>query len=116
METFDLKYRDTLPILEVTLLNPDGTVHDLTGATAYWLHIRLASGSLISRAMTLHGPADEGTLRYQWLATDWTDAVTPLVVGQHTMEYEMLGPAGARLTWPNNGYDELRILKDIGQG
>jgi hypothetical protein len=116
MQTFYLKYRDVMPILEVTLLNPDKTVHDLTGSTSYKLHIWLRDGGKLTRTMTLYGLATAGTLRYQWLATDWTDAVAPLVVGQNRMEYEVLGPGAARLTWPNDGYDELRIVSDVGQG
>jgi len=115
MGTFVLKYRDTMPILEVVLLNPDKTVHDLTGATSYKLHVRLRDGGTITRTMTLQGLATAGTLRYQWLAADWTDITTPLVVGQHRMEYEVLGPGAARLTWPNDGYDELRVVDDLGQ-
>lgn len=115
MNVFYLKYRDTLPVLEVELLNPDGSVHDLTGATAYNLHIRLRDGSTITRTMTKVGLDAEGHLRYAWLAADWTDPTT-LAAGQHRMEYEVLGPGAARMTWPNDGYDELRVVDDLGQG
>jgi len=134
MNVFYLKYRDTMPILEVVLHDPApigspvgtlGPVHDLTGSTAWKLHIRRPDGVIITRSMTKVGLDAAGTLSYAWLSTDW-DAVTGLVCGpaiplapsavEHTMEYEVLGPATARLTFPNGGWDVLRIISDIGQG
>ena len=34
---------------------------------------------------------------------------------EHRMEYEVIG-GSSRMTFPNDGYDVLRILADIGQG
>lgn len=130
MSVFALKYRDTRPPLEVVLKNPDRTAFDLTGSTAWKLHIWLADGSKLVRDMTKVGADTAGILRYAWISTDW-DPVSaggtvgglvarplPLAPGEreHRMEYEVLGPATARLTFPNDGYDTLRILEDIGQG
>ena len=118
MSTFYLKHRDTLPPLEVVLLNPDGSVHDLSGATSVTLHIRLNDGQTISREMDSELD-DTGLVSYEWQTTDWT--VSPkLYPGEHRMEYEVLAPAG-RLTFPNGedasepGYDTLSIADDIGQ-
>lgn len=130
MAIFNLKRGDTKPPLEVQLKNPNGTVHDLTGSTGWKLHIWLADGTKLIRDMTKVGTDEAGTLSYAWVATDW-DAVSgggtvgglvarplPLLPGEreHRMEYEVTGPGGARLTFPNDGYDTLRILEDIGQG
>ncbi len=117
MGLFHLKEGDTLPILEVALKDPDGTAHDLTGSTGWKLHVRLAGGggAVVTRNMVKQGPDVDGVLRYSWAAADWSS--TPaLVVGQHRMEYEVLGPGAARLTFPNDGWDELRIVEDLGQG
>ena len=130
MAVFSLKYRDTRPILQVQLLNPNKSVVDLAGSTTYKLHIWLADGSKLVRDMVKVGADADGTLSYTWLASDW-DAVSgggtvgglvagptlPLAQGQreHRMEYEVIG-ATSRLTFPNDGYDTLRILADIGQG
>lgn len=134
---FYLKFRDTRPILEVSLLNPDLSAFDLTGATGWKLHIRLSDGTTkLVRNLTVQGAATLGILRYTWIATDWNVASTPdadssytigglvlsptlpLTAGQleHRMEYEIIGPASARQTFPNDGYDILRIVSDIGQG
>lgn len=142
MEVFYLKERDTLPVLEVVLKNPDGTVFDLSGSTAWKLHIFLADGTTrLVRTMTKVGADVEGTLRYAWITSDWAVAssadadgsyqVGGLVVGptlpllptqrEHRMEYEVYS-LSTRLTFPNGGvsvgdaYHVLRIWNDIGQG
>ena len=109
MGTFYLKRNDTRPVLEVALLNPDGTAFDLTGATTTRLHVRLQGGGVFVRDMTVYGVATAGILRYTWLAADWTT----LVPGAHQMEYEVL-TGTARITFPNDSYDTLRIPGDLG--
>lgn len=123
MGIFYLKFRDTRPTLEVVLKNPDGSVHDLTGSTDWKLHIWLADGTKLVRTMVKVAPDTAGMLRYAWVATDWNPGALvavplPLAPGglEHRMEYEVLGPASERLTFPNTGYDVLRVLPDIGQG
>lgn len=128
MATAYLKYRDTRPILEVALKNPDDTAHDLTGATAVKLHIKRPDGTVVTRDMVVVSAA-AGTVRYTWVAADWDTSnvngyleagpeALPVRKGEfeHRMEYEVLGAAGARTTFPNDGYDTLRIVSDIGQG
>jgi len=111
-ETFCLKYRDTLPILQVVLKNPDGTVHDLTGSTAWKLHVKLEDGTVFTRDMVKVGVDTAGTLKYAWAAADW---IAGLVVGRHRMEYEVLGGGASRLTFPNDTDHVLRVTRDIGQ-
>ena len=113
MATFFLKYRDTRPILEVTLLDPDETAHDLTGVTGVKLHIKREDGTVITKDMVVDGTPSTGIVRYTWLAADWT---SDLVVGTHQMEYEVLGPSTGRLSFPNWRDDVLVISDDLGQG
>jgi len=140
MGVFHLKQRDTRPSLQVVLKNPDGTLFDHTGSSAWKLHIWLAVGSKLVRTMVRVGGApalgdpDNRPLLYEWVSTDWDAPSSPdgngsftvggLVVGpalpltpgtrEHRIEYEVTGGA-ARMTFPNDGYDTLRILQDIGQ-
>ena len=119
--TFYLKYRDTRAPLEVTLLEPDDSAHNLAGATSVTLHIRLKSGTVISRPMVIDSDPTTGIVRYTWLAADWDVADGDLVAGIHRMEYEVLGPDDERLTFPNAATltsastDRLLVTMDIGQ-
>jgi hypothetical protein len=142
MEVQNLKFRDTLPPLDVILRKPDRTIFALDGSTGYKLHILLSDGTKLTRTMTKIGTDAEGHLRYSWVSTDWDAGSSPdaggaftvggLIVGpelplakgqrEHRMEYEVLAAASARLTFPNGGvnaeeaYHVLRIWSDIGQG
>ena len=109
---FTLKHGDTLPILEVVLKNPDGSVHDLTGSTDWQLHIKLTNGVVVTRTMTKQGADAAGTLRYPWVAADWNPGGLYASPYAHRMEYEVLAGATG-LTFPNDGYDTLKIAPDL---
>jgi len=117
MAIFTLKVRDTRPILEVALKSPDGSAHDLTGSTAWKLHVKLTDGSVITRDMVIFGAATDGVLRYTWVAGDWGAGGLPLNTAprDYQMEYEVIAGT-ARLTFPNDGYDTLHVVSDLGQG
>lgn len=124
-----LKYRDTAPVLEVELLDSDGTAVDLTSADAIYLHIALENSDVrIEREMDIEGVPTLGTVRYEFEDTDWEgdEAITP---GLHRMEYEVVAGT-SRQTYPNgdpnedgdhaslgeNAYHWLRVWGDLGQG
>ncbi len=110
-----LKKLDILPILEVALKTPTGAAVDLTAATGVKLHISLGGlDTVLTRNMTVFGSPTNGVVRYQWVTTDWNAGA--LIIGSHRMEYEVLGAASARQTYPNGGYDTLIVLQDLGQG
>lgn len=111
MATFYLKYRDTLPVLSVTLTGTDGLPFNLTGYTVK-LHVALSDGTTLTRTMTVASPVS-GVAEYAWAAADWT--APGLIVGVHQMEYEAVAGA-ARITFPNNGDDTLLVVSDIAQG
>lgn len=121
MAVFELKHGDTGPILEAVLYNPDGSVHDLTGSTAWKLHIKVDDG-VVTRDMVKQGLDTAGTLRYSWTDADWTGTpglpTPPTIypVRECPMEYEVIGGT-RRMTFPNGGYgasyDTLRIVADI---
>lgn len=98
------------------LRNPDGSVHDLTGATAFKLHIKTSSTTSITRDMAKQGLDTDGTLRYTWTAADWDTGNLPIPDSPYRskscpMEYEVVG-GSSRMTFPNEGTD---ILKIVGQ-
>ena len=73
--------------------------------------------------MIIFGTATDGVVRYTWLATDWDSGglvPTPLLplsgtTREHRMEYEVINGA-SRITFPNNGYDTLRITTHVADG
>lgn len=119
MGIFYLKHGDTLPVLEVDLLNPDGTDHIASGVLSAALHILREDGVLLEREMELVQTSPT-RLRYAWSPSDW-DTSNPngylLNSVRHLMEYELLGPANARATFPNGPAtgrcDVLCIIPDL---
>ena len=94
MGVFNLKYRDTQPVLEVALLNPDLSPADLTGSTIK-LHIRLADGATrLIRDMVIQGDPLLGIVRYQWIATDWDVASGTTVDGAYPVGGLVVTPGG----------------------
>lgn len=128
MAIHTLKFRDSRPVLEVFLKNPDATAYDLTGATIWKLHVLKNDKTIFTRDMVVTGSAALGCLRYTWVAADWVEGTAggfliagptlPLAVGaaEHQMEYEIIGPSTVRATFPNDGFDTLRVTPDIAQG
>jgi hypothetical protein len=115
--THYLKHRDTRPGLVATLYDADGSVYDLTGVDAVWLHVSI-QGVTFTRQMTVDASPTTGRVTYLWLATDWTSNPA-LEVGVHLIEYEVQGPGAVRATFPNRnqvGYQHaLEVGADIGQ-
>lgn len=131
MSVFYLKRRDIRPVMVATLYKPDGTIQDITGKTVK-IHVKLSTGTLLgysderlalpgalgsgtvlTRDGQLSATPTDGTVSYTWLDTDWGTGM--LVTGGHRMEFEVLGPSTERLTFPNGGYDVLRVIDDLGQ-
>jgi len=115
MGKFYLKAGDTGTALQMTLKNPDGSVHDLTGEAAY-LHISLNDEvTKLTRNMTIVDAAN-GVVQYPWVAGDWGTGADkiPRAKGIHLMEVEALG--AKRTTFPNKGFDSLVVEADIADG
>ena len=119
MGVFFLKENDTRPIFETILKNPDGTVHVLAGTL--YLHIFLADGTTKLERTLAKFDIPNGIVRYTWVAADWNAGnlvPTPSLTPEkpiHTMEYEEVSGT-SRLTFPNDGRDELRISPHIADG
>lgn len=113
MADFYLKYRDTRPIIEVTLLDPDDAPYDLTNTDNVYLHIYLNNGTTVSKTMSINVDPTTGKASYTWQSTDWDAG--GLVKGRHRMEYEAV-TGTTRLTFPNDSYDTLNVKGDIADG
>lgn len=118
MATFSIKRGDTRPILEVSLKNPDGTAHDLTGSTTWKLHVKVNPGVTLTRDMVKQGLDTAGVLRYTFVTADWAGGANNLpstgpAVEQLEMEYEVTAGTSV-MTFPNDSYDVLQVLGDLG--
>lgn len=111
MAEFEIKSGDTLPVLQPTLINPDGTVHDLTPAVSVVLVLRWRDRTtVLTRNMTIVQPPTAGKVQYAWLAADWNEIPS----GLWLMEYVVTGPSLAQLTFPNDiDYDTLRVAPSL---
>jgi hypothetical protein len=50
----------------------------------------------------------DGTFSYDPIATDVAD------IGKFQQEWEVIYPTGKILTFPNNGYNVVKIIADLG--
>jgi hypothetical protein len=108
VETVTLKRNDRAPSIAATLKQA-GTAIDLTGSTVK-LFTRQHSNNELKidgASVTVVSPA-AGTVRYDMTAVDMDTA------GQFDLEWEITLPSGKKTSVPNDGYDRLVILADLG--
>lgn len=115
---FYLKARDTQPVFQSTLLNPDGTIYNPTGASALELHVQLEAGTF-SRTLTVIGAGSASpNVQYAWAALDWNDTApgaVNLAAGLWRVECEIVPSAGQRVSFPNLAHRWLLVTPDLGQ-
>ena len=102
------KQNDTSPALQEQLLDGTGTVVDLTGASVKFMAWFPGDTAVkINAAATIVGAATNGTVKYTPSATD-TNTVGDLMV-----EWQVTFAGGAIETFPNSGWQKVRVLDDI---
>lgn len=93
-----ITFKDTPTIDGIPMLPAD-----MVGCTVSFL---LKSTDLaIKQAAIING---DGTFSYEPVPTDVA------TVGKFQQEWELLFPSGKILTFPNNGYNVVKILADLG--
>lgn len=104
---FYIKQNDTSPSMLATLKDANNAVIDLTAASVRF-HMRKISSSavVVDNAATIV-TADEGLVRYDWLADD-TDTV-----GSYQAEFEVTYADSTIETFPNDGYIRVEVISDI---
>lgn len=114
MGTLYLKENDTEPDSVIVLKDPDDSVHVLDGTETCTLHVELddQARTKLQFALTISNAAG-GQVTWEKTAADW--GTGKLVPGLHKLEVEVVTVGGAdRLTFPNDGYDELDITPHLG--
>lgn len=103
-----VKRGDRHPHIDATLLNPDGTAVDLSGASVKFLMRSVLGGVLKVNASATVVDAAAGQVSYVWGATD-TDTA-----GDYRAEFEVTFGDGTKLTVPNDSYLPVTVLEDLG--
>lgn len=99
---FFIKQGDTGPVIRETCYNADGTVIDLTGASAIYFHLTTRGGDVLVNAAGEVADVD-GVVAYTWVDGD-SDTV-----GTHLREWELHLADGSIVTVPNDrrGYETV---------
>lgn len=105
MATLTYKAADLEPSFVATVKNADGTVPNLTTATAVTLKAKLTTGATtITRAGTFQDPAN-GIVKFTWQTGDLA------TVGIYDMEIEVTWPTSRPSTHPNDTYIPLVVVR-----
>jgi hypothetical protein len=105
--TFYIKQNDTKPIISATLINGDGSVANLTGASvAFKMRKFGETASTVDSAATIASAAN-GEVTYSWIASNTT------TVGSYEGEFQVTYADGGIQTFPNSRYIEIEIVDDI---
>ncbi len=103
--TFSLKQGDTLPALVVTCYKGDGTIQDLTGATAttFSLWDQNHQPVIADAPATVVGAPTNGQLQYAWQTADTQNA------GAFEGEFHVTFSGGGKLSFPSSGKIQVYI-------
>lgn len=115
-DVYTIKKGDTLPALTRTLKFDDGTVYDLSSATAINFIVAPRNGLIPDYANattftgSVVGAATDGVVQYAWAAGD----TSTLGVGDFYGEFEVIEGTD-RITFPNgkNQYIHICIVQDV---
>lgn len=103
---FTIRQYDLSPSIRATLLDADGQVINLTGASVT-LKLKLAGSTVvIERTMTVAN-AVQGIVQYDWVSGD-TD-----VAGTYLINFKVIYDDGSPETFPNNDNQVLNIVPSL---
>jgi hypothetical protein len=105
--TFYIKQNDTKPILSATLINGDGSVASLSGATVLFKMRKSGETSPTVDSSATISDAANGQVVYSWSASDTT------TVGSYEGEFQVTYADSGIQTFPNSRYIEIEIVDDI---
>lgn len=103
-DVFYVKQGDTAPSVTATLLNPDGTPTNLTGATVTF---RMTNGTdTVEAAAIVESPPTDGQVTYEWAPGDLD------VWGGYAAEW-IVDQSGATQTFPSDGYNWVDVVPNL---
>jgi hypothetical protein len=110
MSDFFVKQNDTNPVIQATLIGPDGTPTNLTGCTVVFHMAEKNTLAIKVNAAATPDPdqtTNPGVVRYTWTGTD-TDTV-----GDYVAEWQVTLPSGKIVTYPNVSNDTVKVTKEL---
>lgn len=106
MSDFTIKQRDNLPIITAQFVDASGAPINLTGASVKFIMTDKRGTVLVNELCDIVD-ALAGKVEYRWREGDTS------VPGLYWAEFEIVWPAGLRLTIPHDRYLEIAIVKDL---
>lgn len=110
MPLIKMKRNDTRPQLILTL-ERNGVPVDLTGAVSAKFLMKVGNQPTISKTAAFATDRTSGKVQIGWSPTDTAQ------VGEYDVEVEVTwatGPPAAVETFPNEGYQKLKVDADLG--
>jgi hypothetical protein len=107
---FVIKKGDLLPAIVATLKDANGPV-DLTGTTVKFILRKVgATATKVNATAAIDGDQvnNKGKVSYTWVGTD-TDTA-----GVYEAEWQATFTGSKPMTFPNDGYNVIRITDDLG--
>ena len=102
-----MKKGNLQPPVEATLLDGNADPINLTGATIKMVMRKVSTGVVLEKTMVIVS-AIAGTLKYDWVAGDTDNP------GFYDIEFKITFSDTTSLTVPNNTYDRLEIIDNLG--
>lgn len=106
MADLTIKRHDTWPPLGATLSDENGPI-DLTTASQVLVLLK-SSSFLVDGTCTIDTPKTNGHVTYAWVAGDTANS------GTYEAEFQIDWGSGRIETVPNDSYDTVTIMDDLG--
>ena len=104
---FYMKQYDTAPAFICSLSDVNGPVN--LSAAAVWFVMKALTGASTPKVYAAGAVADavNGVVSYSWISADTN------VVGDYNAEWQVTYASGKRQTFPDPGYQLVRITADL---
>ena len=105
--TFFIKQNDTRPAITATLIDGDGSLASLSGATVVFKMRKVGSTSATVDSSASITSTANSEVTYTWSGSDTA------TVGSYEGEFQVTYSSGGVQTFPNSGYIQIEIVDDI---
>jgi len=108
MADFTIRQNDTAPIFTYSLVKPDGTVPNLTGATIQFeMREQIVGNRFVSGSAAIVGSPTLGQVSYTWQPTDTNQA------GNYNALFLVTFADGTEESFPNDHFLIVQVTKSL---